>query len=182
MAQNLHNYSSEAELILGCKNLERAAQFELYQLFAGKMFSVCKRYLGNSPDAEDVLMEGFMKVYTKIDTYQDQGSFEGWIRRIITNEALMKIRKNKLFKTIDIEEFWDISMPENALMNLQVEAIEEIIHEMPIGYRTIFNLYAIEGYSHREIAELLEISEGTSKSQLSRARALLQTKINQIQA
>lgn len=182
MAQNLHNYSSEAELILGCKNLERAAQFALYQLFAGKMFSVCKRYLGNGPDAEDVLMEGFMKVYTKIDTYQDQGSFEGWIRRIITNEALMKIRKNKLFKTIDIEESWDVSMPENALMNLQVEAIEEIIHEMPIGYRTIFNLYAIEGYSHREIAELLEISEGTSKSQLSRARALLQTKINQIQA
>jgi RNA polymerase sigma factor (sigma-70 family) len=182
LAKNLHNYSSEAELILGCKNQERSAQYAIYQLFAGKMFSVCKRYLGNSPDAEDVLMEGFMKVYTKIDSYHDQGSFEGWIRRIITNEALMKIRKNNLFRSIDIEETYDISIPENALMNLHVEEIEEIINEIPLGYRTIFNLYAIEGYTHKEIAELLEISEGTSKSQLSRARYILQTKIKNIQA
>ena len=143
--------------------------------------AVCKRYLGNSTDAEDTLMEGFMKVYTKIDAFQGQGSFEGWIRRIITNEALMKIRKNNLYKTIDIEETWDLSIPENALMNLQVEEIEELINDMPIGYRTVFNLYAIEGYSHKEIADLLGISEGTSKSQLSRARVILQSKIKSSQ-
>jgi len=143
--------------------------------------AVCKRYLGNSTDAEDTLMEGFMKVYTKIDAFQGQGSFEGWIRRIITNEALMKIRKNNLYKTIDIEETWDLSIPENALMNLQVEEIEELINDMPIGYRTVFNLYAIEGYSHKEIADLLGISEGTSKSQLSRARVILQSKIKNSQ-
>ena len=143
--------------------------------------AVCKRYLGNSTDAEDTLMEGFMKVYTKIDAFQGQGSFEGWIRRIITNEALMKIRKNNLYKTIDIEETWDLFIPENALMNLQVEEIEELINDMPRGYRTVFNLYAIEGYSHKEIADLLGISEGTSKSQLSRARVILQSKIKSSQ-
>jgi RNA polymerase sigma-70 factor (ECF subfamily) len=166
---------------LGCKNQERSAQYAIYQLYAGKMMAVCKRYLGNSTDAEDTLMEGFMKVYTKIDAFQGQGSFEGWIRRIITNEALMKIRKNNLYKTIDIEETWDLSIPENALMNLQVEEIEELINDMPIGYRTVFNLYAIEGYSHKEIADLLGISEGTSKSQLSRARVILQSKIKSSQ-
>jgi len=166
---------------LGCKNQERSAQYAIYQLYAGKMMAVCKRYLGNSTDAEDTLMEGFMKVYTKIDAFQGQGSFEGWIRRIITNEALMKIRKNNLYKTIDIEETWDLSIPENALMNLQVEEIEELINDMPIGYRTVFNLYAIEGYSHKEIADLLGISEGTSKSQLSRARVILQSKIKNSQ-
>jgi RNA polymerase sigma-70 factor (ECF subfamily) len=166
---------------LGCKNQERSAQYAIYQLYAGKMMAVCKRYLGNSTDAEDTLMEGFMKVYTKIDAFQGQGSFEGWIRRIITNEALMKIRKNNLYKTIDIEETWDLFIPENALMNLQVEEIEELINDMPRGYRTVFNLYAIEGYSHKEIADLLGISEGTSKSQLSRARVILQSKIKSSQ-
>jgi RNA polymerase sigma-70 factor (ECF subfamily) len=178
----LHNYSSEEQLILGCKNQERSAQYALYQLYAGKMFSVCKRYLGNGPDAEDALMEGFMKVYSKMDSFQNQGSLEGWIRRIMANEALMKIRKNNSHKTIPTNDELVISIPENALMNLEVEDIEQLITELPIGYRTIFNLYAIEGYSHKEIATYLDISEGTSKSQLSRARAILQTKFKLLEA
>lgn len=181
MTKQVQQFSSESSLILGCKNQERAAQYALYQLYAGKMMAVCKRYLGNSPDAEDTLMEGFMKVYTKIDAFQGQGSFEGWIRKIITNEALMKIRKNHTFHPMDINETWDISTPETALMNIRVEELEKTIEELPTGYRTIFNLYAIEGYSHKEIADLLDISEGTSKSQLSRARMMLQTKINSSQ-
>jgi RNA polymerase sigma-70 factor (ECF subfamily) len=100
----------------------------------------------------------------------------------MTNEALMKIRKNNLHKTIPANEELVISIPENALMNLEVEDIEQLITELPIGYRTIFNLYAIEGYSHKEIATFLDISEGTSKSQLSRARAILQTKFKLLQA
>lgn len=177
MTKRIQNYSSESSLILGCKNQDRSAQYALYQFYAGKMMAVCKRYLGNSPDAEDTLMEGFMKVFSKIDAFQGQGSFEGWIRKIITNEALMKIRKNHTFQSIDINESWDISTPDNALMNLRVDEIEKMIEELPTGYRTIFNLYAIEGYSHKEIADLLEISEGTSKSQLSRARMILQSKM-----
>lgn len=181
MTKHLLKYSSETNLILGCKNQERDAQYAVYQLYAGKMLAVCKRYLGNGPEAEDTLMEGFMKVFTKIDAFQEQGSFEGWIRRIFTNEALMKIRKNHRFQWIDIDETWDLSSPENGMMNLQVEEIERMIEDLPMGYRTIFNLYAIEGYSHKEIAEMLQISEGTSKSQLSRARMILQTKFNNSQ-
>ncbi|MEN9959012.1 MAG: hypothetical protein RLZZ474_1256 [Bacteroidota bacterium] len=144
--------------------------------------AVCRRYLGNGPDAEDALMEGFMKVFSKVETFHEAGSFEGWIRRIIVNECLMKIRKQGDAFTKNIEEAWDVGEPADALMHLRTAEIEALIAELPPGYRTIFNLYAIEGYSHEEIATLIGISSGTSKSQLSRARAMIQQKIKRIES
>ena len=144
--------------------------------------AVCRRYLGNGPDAEDTLMESFMKVFSKVETFQESGSFEGWIRRIVVNECLMKIRKQSDVFTKNIEEAWDVGDPADALMQLRTAEIEALIAELPPGYRTIFNLYAIEGYSHDEIASLLAISSGTSKSQLSRARAMIQQKIKLIES
>jgi len=144
--------------------------------------AVCRRYLGQGPEAEDALMEGFMKVFSKVDTFNEAGSFEGWIRRIVVNECLMKIRKQGDSFLKNIEEAWDVGQPADALMHLRTTEIEAIIAELPPGYRTIFNLYAIEGYSHDEIATLLAISSGTSKSQLSRARAMIQQKIKLIES
>ena len=177
MHTRLPTHFTEKELVDLCKKQDRKGQQVLFQRYAGKMMAVCKRYLQVGPDAEDALMEGFMKVYSKIDHFNEQGSFEGWIRRIMVNESLMKLRKASLGFTQDIAERFDIGQPDDALMHLHVEEIEKLIAELPTGYRTIFNLYAIEGYSHAEIATLLAISEGTSKSQLSRARAILQTKL-----
>ncbi len=144
--------------------------------------AVCRRYLGNGLDAEDTLMESFMKVFSKVETFNEAGSFEGWIRRIVVNECLMKIRKQGDVFTKNIEEAWDVGEPADALMHLRTAEIEALIAELPPGYRTIFNLYAIEGYSHDEIATLLAISSGTSKSQLSRARTMIQQKIKLIES
>lgn len=143
--------------------------------------AVCRRYLGVGPDAEDALMEGFMKVFSKIDSFKEDGSFEGWIRRIIVNECLMKIRKQGDNFSKPIEEAWGIGQADEAFMFMRTAEIEALIAELPPGYRTVFNLYAIEGYSHDEIASMLEISAGTSKSQLSRARTMIQQKMKLIE-
>lgn len=171
---------NEREWVRLCQKQDRKGQNAVYQHYAGKMMAVCRRYLGQSPDAEDALQEGFMKVFTKIDQFTEGNSFEGWIRRIMVNESLMKLRKNGAIYMKDIDATWDVGQPEDALMQLSTQEIEALIAEMPVGYRMIFNLYAIEGYSHPEISQMLQISEGTSKSQLSRARALLQTKMKNV--
>ena len=137
------------------------------------MMAVCKRYLGAGPLAEDVFMEEFMKVFTKIDLFREQGSFEGWIRRIMVNEALMALRKEGKMKFQDTDFGYEIGQAEEVFVNLQVEELNKLIESLPLGYKTVFNLYAIEGYTHQEIAEMLGVQEGTSKSQLSRARSLL---------
>ena len=173
----LPSQTKEIEWVRLCQKQDRKGQYAVYQHYAGRMMAVCRRYLGQSPDAEDALQEGFMKVFTKIDQFTEGKSLEGWIRRIMVNESLMKLRKNGSVYHKDIEETWDVGQPADALMQLSTIEIEAMIAEMPTGYRTIFNLYAIEGYSHQEIGTMLQISEGTSKSQLSRARALLQTKM-----
>jgi RNA polymerase sigma-70 factor (ECF subfamily) len=177
----LPSFTSEIELIAACRNNDRQAQQVLFQKTAGKMLSVVKRYITNTAEAEDTLMEGFVKVFSKLDQYQGGGSFEGWIRRIMVNEALMSIRKNKDRYPVDIDAAFDIAHPDETLMQLGLQEIENLIASLPTGYRTIFNLYAIEGYSHAEIAQLLAISEGTSKSQLSRARTLLQNQLTALQ-
>lgn len=145
------------------------------------MLTVIKRYVTNTSEAEDTLMEGFVKVFAKLHQYQGDGSFEGWIRKIMVNEALMSIRKNKDRYPVDIDVAFDLAHPDETLMQLGIQEIESLIATLPTGYRTIFNLYAIEGYSHAEIALLLNISEGTSKSQLSRARATLQHQLITLQ-
>jgi RNA polymerase sigma-70 factor (ECF subfamily) len=177
MNKRLPSFSSETELINACRNNNRHAQHALFQQFAGKMLHVVKRYITNTSEAEDTLMEGFVKVFKKLEQYQGDGSFEGWIRRIMVNEALMSIRKNKDRFPVDIDVAFDVAHPDETLMQLGLQEIEDLIASLPKGYRTIFNLYAIEGYTHAEIALLLDISEGTSKSQLSRARAQLQNQL-----
>jgi RNA polymerase sigma-70 factor (ECF subfamily) len=158
-----------------CKRGDRNAQKWIYDRYAAIMFGVCKRYVSSKEDAEDVLIESFFKVLTKIDQYQGNGSFEGWIRRIVVNEALIFIRK----KTIIMEDAEKelINMPEdsvNILDKINTQELLSVLDKLPIGYRTIFNLYVIEGFKHREIAEQLGISINTSKSQLILAKKRLQ--------
>lgn len=171
---------SEEQLINKCLKQDPKAQKALYEKYAPKMLGICMRYIKDRTNAEDVMIRGFLKVFEKMDQFNHSGSFEGWIKRIMVNEALMFIRKNKnMYLEIDIE--YAEKEPDYQNLENMIEASElmKIINGLPTGYRTIFNLYAIEGYSHKEIADMLEISENTSKSQLSRARLFLQKRVVQ---
>ena len=166
---------TEQELIIACKNKDRKAQKLLYDRYSPKMFGVCKRYIKNREDAEDVLIDGFFKVLTHIDSFQGNGSFEGWIRRIIVNQALMFLRKKHNFKmTVEINNI-EIKSQISVEDDLAAQDIIKILEKLPTGYRTIFNLYVIEGFKHREIAEQLGISINTSKSQLILAKKRMQS-------
>ncbi len=139
------------------------------------MYSVCRRYVMQLQEAEDILVCGFTKVFQKLNQFKGQGSFEGWVRRIMVNEALTFIRRNKsMYLEVEIEKASREPDLNKLSDQLEVEDLEKLIDQLPMGYKTVFNLYAIEGFSHREIAEKLGISENTSKSQLSRARVHLQ--------
>jgi RNA polymerase sigma factor (sigma-70 family) len=175
---SLHkNYS---KLIASASKGSRRAQRDLFELFSPKMLSVCRQYVKNNDLAEEVMLTGFMKVFTYLHTYKAQGSFEGWIRRIMVNESISQLRKDKKleFKTeTEIENSLDhVAYIETEL---EVDEIQRMIDALPDGYKTVFVLYAVEGYKHSEIAELLQISESTSKSQLFKARKLLQSKVTQ---
>ena len=156
-------------------------QEELYNRFAPKMYAVCLRYANNADDAQDLLQEGFIKVYRNLHRFRAEGSFEGWIRRVFVNSSIEHFRK----KAIQLSSVSD--KEENTIENSDISALESmaekdiirLIQELSPGYRTVFNLYVIEGYSHKEIGEKLGISEGTSKSQLARAKAILQKKVSQ---
>ncbi|WP_151088603.1 RNA polymerase sigma factor [Hymenobacter baengnokdamensis] len=171
---------TEPDLIAACLRGEPRAQRQLYNQFAGLMLTVCRRYLKRHEDAEEALLLGFAKVFRALPTFRQEGSFEGWIRRIMVNEALMELRRREPLH-LSLEEFAQpenlASTPATADTQLQAEELLTLLQALPTGYRTVFNLYAIEGYSHPEIAEALGISEGTSKSQLSKARAMLQRKL-----
>ena len=167
--------ASEVELIKGCLRRDRNAQKCLYDTFSSKMYGMAYRYVKDSMDAEDIVVTAFTKIFNKIDQFKGEGSFEGWIRRIVVNEALAFLRKNKpLYLTTDLERV--DHEPNYAQLSDHLEAADlvSMIQELPTGYRIVFNLYAIDGYSHKEIAEQLGINENTSKSQLSRARLYLQ--------
>ena len=154
---------------------------ELYQKYASYMYGVCLRYTGNKEDAEDMMQDGFVKVYNNIDKLKDIINVKAWIKRIMINTALNLYRHNKIidFKSID-EGTYDIykSYEQDAIQKLTTNELLNVIQELPEGYRLVFNLYAIEGYKHREIAELLNINEGTSKSQFSKARSNLKKLID----
>ncbi len=142
------------------------------------MLGLCRRYIKGDLEAEDVMIKGFMKVFTKIGLFEGKGSFEGWMKRIMINEALGFIRKNKaMYLEVEIEVADKEPDYDKMSTELEVKDLVKLVDELPSGYRTIFNLYAIEGYSHKEVSELLGISENTSKSQLSRARMHLQRKL-----
>lgn len=165
---------TEEALIEACKQENPKAQKLLYDRYAPTMFGVCKRYIANRQDAEDVLIEGFFKVLTKIDQYGGTGSFEGWIRRIVVNEALMFLRKRHTFHlSIEADEV-DVPEDPTIVQELAAQDILDILDELPTGYRTVFNLYVLEGLKHREIADALGISINTSKSQLILARRRIQ--------
>lgn len=167
--------AKEDELIKGCLRRDSSAQKILYDTYSSKMYGLCYRYVKDSMDAEDILVTAFMKVFDKIHQFKSEGSFEGWIRRIIVNEALTFLRRNRsMYLETELDQA-DREPDYNALSDhLEAEDLLNMIQELPTGYRIVFNLYAIDGYSHKEIAEQLGISENTSKSQLSRARTYLQ--------
>lgn len=175
-------HHQEAQWIRACRQGNPAAQRQVYEKYARRMMGVCIRYLGDTVEAEDVLISGFMKVFEKVSQFKEEGSFEGWIRKIMVNEALSHLRRHKrVYLETDLEKA-DCELDFQSLSNhLETEDLLGMIEQLPPGYKTVFNLYAIEGYSHKEIADMLQISEGTSKSQLCRARALLQQYLAKIE-
>jgi RNA polymerase sigma factor (sigma-70 family) len=167
--------NSEAELVKGCQEGNRLMQRRVYESYSARMLAVCRRYVKNEFDAEEVLVNGFLKVFDRIGQFKSEGSFEGWIRRIMVNESLNHLRKQRImYAEVEIENLADNLDYSVFESELDAEELLQMIDQMPVGYRTVFNLYAIEGYSHKEIAETLGITESTSKSQLSRARTHLQ--------
>jgi len=183
MVKILQLFTNEGQMVRALQKGDPKAQRYFYDKYAARMLAVCVRYLTEQMEAEDVMIEGFMKVFERIDQFKGEGSFEGWVRRLITNEALMRLRSRRHIEV-------DIEAPEAqyqtnfdwADTSLETDDLLLLIGKLPTGYRTIFNLYAIEGYSHAEIAEQLGISESTSKSQLHRARGLLQQMLKEMES
>ncbi len=171
---------TEQLLIKGCIAGNRAFQTKLYDLFAPKMLGVCMRYARNREEAEEVLHEGFLRVFTYINKFKGAGSFEGWIRKIMVNCALLRYRnKSHLHPVVNLDSYGnDLKIETDIAANLDAKELLSLVQTLPAGYRIVFNLYVFEGYKHREIAEALGISEGTSKSNLSDARAWLQKALN----
>lgn len=166
---------TESDLIKGCLEGNRRMQEELYQRFSPRMYAVCLRYAGNAEEAADILQDGFIKVFKKLDSYRGEGSFEGWIRRIFVNTAIEQFRRKKYLQPVTEKEENTLEGDyTSALDQLGAKDIMALIQDLSPGYRTVFNLYVVEGYSHKEIGDMLGISEGTSKSQLSRAKVILQ--------
>jgi RNA polymerase sigma-70 factor (ECF subfamily) len=173
--------NDEDALIKGCIEWDRQSQNKLYKSYSAKMYAVCFKYSPSREEAEDTLQEGFMKVFNNIQNFKKEGSLEGWIRVIMVNTALEKYRKNKrMVILVNIEDNfvkYDTNFTDDILSQFAVNDLMELIHKLPPQYKLVFNLYTFEGLTHKEIAEELGITEGTSKSNLSRARAILQNAI-----
>ncbi len=173
--------SAPERLVADCKNGDRKAQQQLFKLLSPKMMAVCLRYMGNREDAEDILQEGFVTLFTKLDSYQGTGSFEGWARRIFVNTALMHLRRtDALGLSDDISEARTLFTEEaTPVQKMGYKELMRLIEALPPDARTVFNMYVIEGYSHKEIAEALGCTEATSRSKLQRARLRLQEMIGE---
>jgi len=173
--------SDQQSLIAGCKRKDTWARKKLYELYAPAMLGICVRYVNEKETARDILQEGFIKVFTKIDSYSGAGSFEGWMRKIFITSALEYLRSTRAFRLSVSLDGYDETI-ENLDVNdiveqLSANEILQCVNELPAGFKTVFNLYAVEGYSHTEIAQMLNIKEASSRSQYARARQLLQVKI-----
>jgi len=175
-------FQSEESLVRACQQGDPKAQRRVYERYSARMLSLCGRYLPDEFEAEEAMIEGFMKVFDRIGQFKLEGSFEGWIRRIMVNESLMYLRSKKAAgwqaSYDDVE--YEVE-PVAAATDLEADELYRLVQQLPTGYRTVFNLYAIEGYNHAEIAETLGISESTSKSQLHRARGLLQEWVQKLE-
>lgn len=169
----------EQQLLKDCLNGNAQAQKRLYEKYARKMFGVCLRYASDRSMAEDFLQEGFIRVFTKLDSFKFQGSFEGWIRRIMVNTSLELLRKKDVFRfSVELDNLNQLADEEESTPEqIDAEVLLNHIQEMPAGFRTVFNLFAVEDLSHKEICKMLDISEGTSKSQYARARVWLQKRL-----
>ena len=167
---------TEEAILQGCLQNKAAAQKCLYEKYSYKMLSVCYRYAHNREDAEDMLQEGFIKVFSQIHTFENRGALEGWIRRIIVHTCINILKKNKKFnESVELVHANMMQGREDAIPSIiQPKEVIECIRLLPIGYRTVLNLYAIEGFSHREIGAMLDIEESTSRSQYTRAKTMLE--------
>ncbi len=174
----LHNNTTE--LISKAAKNNREAQLVLYELHAPKMLSVCRYYVKDVQKAEEVMLNGFLKAFTHVSSFKNEGSFEGWLRRIMVREAISFLRQQKNVEFM-VDEF-EVNNDSSNNINTEIEVaeIQQLIDDLPEGYKMVFVMYAIEGYKHQEIADILKITEGTSKSQLFKARQLLQQKINEL--
>ncbi len=171
---------NEKQLIESCRKGDRIGQKELYNRFARKMMGVCYRYVNDKETASDLLQDGFVKVFSSLDSYSGTGSFEGWIRKIFVNTALEFLRKTDVLRdATDLDNTAELVQPDSSVISsMTADELMQLVHELPPGFRTVFNLFAIEGYSHKEIAELMNITESTSRSQFTRARQMLQKRVN----
>jgi RNA polymerase sigma-70 factor (ECF subfamily) len=171
---------SEKQLIAGCLKGDRRSQKELYDSYSRKMMGVCLRYTGDRETARDLLQDGFVRVFTSLDTYKGTGSLDGWMRTVFVNGALEYLRKRDILRdSTNIDSMREVLEDEDtAVSRISAGELMELVQSLPHGFRTVFNLYAIEGYSHREIAEKLHITESTSRSQYVRARKWLQERID----
>ena len=173
-------FDKEPDIIKRCLRGDRKAQRDLYEAYAGKFLSLCLRYVKNSMVAEDVMIEGFMKIFEKLSQFEGKGSLEGWMRRIMVTQSLLYLRDNKnLLMEINLDGQENSPARGDTDQDIRCQDLLQLVAELPVGFRTVFNLYVIEGYTHREIQELLGISESTSKSQLSRARAALKNRLSE---
>jgi len=173
-------FVTEEELINGIRKGNRQAQKALYEKYSPVLFGLCRRYVKSYEDAEDVMVEGFYKIMSKIDQYTGKGNFEGWMKRIMVNESLMHIRKrHNMNMTLEIADY-DMPKDPTIEQDLAAQDILDLLDNLPTGYRTVFNMYVIEGYKHREIAEILEISINTSKSQLILAKKRMREMVEEL--
>jgi len=170
---------TEEQLIKGCREGDRLAQKELYELHARKMLGVCMRYIDNKETAHDILQEGFVKVFFNLNSYQGNGSFEGWMRKIFVNCALEYLRHADVLRdSVNLDDISSFASDKSsAVADISAAELMKLIRELPAGFRAVFNMYAIDGYSHKDIAEKLGITESTSRSRFTRARQLLQQKV-----
>lgn len=181
-APNYRNPLDEYELIRGCLRGSAQCQRDLYERFAGKMYAVCLRYARSREDAADILQEGFLKVFTKLGQFQFQGSFEGWVRRVMVNTALRAYQKQRFeFEQTGYERLPEMPVDPDAMGMLSEAELLNLVRQLPDGYRAVFNLVAIEGYSHAEAATLLGIQESTSRSQLTKARRHLEVEVGKLE-
>ncbi|WP_418512718.1 RNA polymerase sigma factor [Corallibacter sp.] len=170
------------QLIHKCINNETKAQSELYQLYSSKLFSICLKYSRNYAEAEDNLQDAFVTIFNKISQYKHKGSFEGWLKRITVNTALQRYRNQGVFEIIDESKIEIVEVTIDDDFDISIDFLLQIIQELPDRYRLVFNLYVMDGYSHKDIADMLKITTGTSKSNLARARMILIEKIEAYKA
>ncbi len=175
----MYNAHDEAQLINDCQRQVAAAQQQLYESYARKMMGVCMRYVNDYETARDLLHDGFIKVFTHVTSFQGEGSFEGWLRRVFVTTALEYLRKNDVLReSYDIATNYNLQTEEETVIErISADELRAIIGTLPPGFRTVFNLYAVEGYSHKEIGKMLGITESTSRSQFARAKNILKQKI-----